>query len=652
MTLEEQAIEVLDESASDSESNLVDNLVKEFPTLAGSLVKTINKRNKTNLEIPKKERISKNKILMDITSSLSKINGELIVVNSRLVAQNDLLRGNLGLTASSIGNLEYNDSLLTGKLDSVLEALKMQNEFMREKEEDQDRDNRESGGEDTEDAAFNFGFKDSSKRGGGSIINKLFSTLSKKLFNKFVLVPLLKKFAPGLAPLLVRGGLKGTLRSILPKWLRGGTPKVNQLNLFEKGADVATSKPNMLNKGAKWLNNTPMVKNTKNVLGPHIKKVQPLIENFAKDPVGGITKFFNKGGDELVEAAMEKTTQKVGQKLAQKSVSKGMGAVPLIGNFWDLASAAYRFQQGDTVGGLLSLGSAIPLAGYAFTAMDVARDFGAFGDTGFEHGGVIQAPPILTPAEKGAVIGGGGSSDIGHIVNASSMIASVYGVKLDSKLLNDFPVDGSTGNLTINPLAGSKSVIEDEVKPKEKDSQTKENESNIDTNTTSYNLESNDTDTTSVSVIDSQTRSDATPELGVKDGDNIAFNWGKPSDNIEQLRYKSDHPEGTEQPNPFKEGSTLYKNFERLRLYDKSGMTISSTSNVNNVSNITPVTQTNNISDNISVNIDPRVKTKIVFVTKTISSGGNDVTGGGGGDNFHVEVKDNDTKLSRMLLFA
>ena len=83
MALEEQAIKVLDESASDADSNLVDQLVEEFPALAGSLVKTINRRNNTNLEIPKKERVSKNKILLDITSNLSKINGELIIVNSR-----------------------------------------------------------------------------------------------------------------------------------------------------------------------------------------------------------------------------------------------------------------------------------------------------------------------------------------------------------------------------------------------------------------------------------------------------------------------------------------------------------------------------------------------------------------------------------------
>ena len=158
MTLEEQAIKVLDESASDSKSNIVDELVKEFPALAGSLVKTINKRNNTSLEIPKKQRISKNKILLDITSTLSKINGELIIVNSRIQAQNDLLRANLGFTANSIGNLEYNDSLLTGKLDSVLQALQLQNEFMREKEEDQESRNIENRAEATDPGAFSEGY--------------------------------------------------------------------------------------------------------------------------------------------------------------------------------------------------------------------------------------------------------------------------------------------------------------------------------------------------------------------------------------------------------------------------------------------------------------------------------------------------------------
>ena len=88
-------------------------------------------------------------------------------------------------------------------------------------------------------------------------------------------------------------------------------------------------------------------------------------------------------------------------------------------------------------------------------------------------------------------------------------------------------------------------------------------------------------------------------------------------------------------------------------MYDKAGMTISSVSGVNNIdaSSVNPVTQTNNISDNISVNIDPTVRTKIVFVTRTISSDGSVVGGGDESQRIHVEFKDN-TKLSRKLLFV
>jgi len=671
MTLEDQAIKVLDESASDSESNIVDELVKEFPTLAASLVKTINKRNKTNLEIPKKQRISKNKILLDITSNLSKINGELIITNSRLQAQNDLLRGNLAFTSNSIGNLEYNDTLLTGKLDSVLQALKMQNEFMREKEEDQERDSIEGGAEGQRDAASSFGFDDVSKKGGG-LVGNTFNWLKnllggvigaklKAMLGKYLLIPLLKKFAPGLVPFISKGGIKGALRSILPKWLRGGTPKANQLNLFNKGSDVVSNKPNMLQKGAKWLNNTPLVKNTKKLLGPHVKKVGPMIENFSKDPIGGINKFIRgKGKTEIAETLTKKTQQKITKKVVQRvalgGTSKGIGAIPLWGNIWDLASAAYRFKQGDIVGGFLSLGSAIPVAGWGVAAIDIARDagynpLGLPPPPGMEHGGVIQAPPILTPAEKGAVIGGSGSSDIGHIVNASRMLLDTYGVTLsDAPSNNEFPVDGSTGIVTLNPLAGSKPVREDEVKPEEKNSETKDIESKTDTSNISdisSTIENNDTNTTSVGDIDSQTTSDATSSLGAKSGDNIAFFGGK--NPVEQLKFDPANPD---RPNPHPPGTMLYNIWQqRLQQYNhmkEAGM-ISSATNVNNISNITPVTENNNISDNISVKVDPHVRTKIIYVTRTVSSGGNVISNGGEGD-MQIVFKDNNQKLSRLIL--
>ena len=51
---------------------------------------------------------------------------------------------------------------------------------------------------------------------------------------------------------------------------------------------------------------------------------------------------------------------------------------------------------------------------------------------------------------------------------------------------------------------------------------------------------------------------------------------GKPSDALKELRYRSDHPEGTAQPNPFRKGTYLYKNFENNRQLDMLGVEISS----------------------------------------------------------------------------
>ena len=132
-----------------------------------------------------------------------------------------------------------------------------------------------------------------------------------------------------------------------------------------------------LGLGALGLGGGKMLKGTRNILS----KGKSKISNAGK----GIKNFFGKGGDEAVEAVAKKTAKKVGPKVAAKTakgaVSKGLGALPLIGNLWDLGSAAYRFSKGDTVGGLLSLGSAIPIAGWGFAAIDIARDGGAFEKT-------------------------------------------------------------------------------------------------------------------------------------------------------------------------------------------------------------------------------------------------------------------------------
>ena len=83
-------------------------------------------------------------------------------------------------------------------------------------------------------------------------------------------------------------------------------------------------------------------------------------------------------GDVLRSTSRSTRLGRVGQKVGTRLGSTGAGAIPLIGNFWDLGAASYRFSQGDNVGGLLSLLSAIPVLGWGAAAIDVSREFGAF----------------------------------------------------------------------------------------------------------------------------------------------------------------------------------------------------------------------------------------------------------------------------------
>ena len=98
----------------------------------------------------------------------------------------------------------------------------------------------------------------------------------------------------------------------------------------------------------------------------------------AKKARKAIGKTISKVGSKVGRKGAAKAAQKGGLKLAGKIGAKGLGALPLVGNVFDLAFAAKRFADGDAVGGLLSLGSAIPVLGWGVAALDVARTTGAF----------------------------------------------------------------------------------------------------------------------------------------------------------------------------------------------------------------------------------------------------------------------------------
>ena len=80
--------------------------------------------------------------------------------------------------------------------------------------------------------------------------------------------------------------------------------------------------------------------------------------------------------EELGTRAGAKALSEVGQSAATKGLGKFGKFLPGIGTGIALTEAAFRFSTGDPMGGILSLGSAIPILGWGFTAFDIARDLG------------------------------------------------------------------------------------------------------------------------------------------------------------------------------------------------------------------------------------------------------------------------------------
>ena len=130
---------------------------------------------------------------------------------------------------------------------------------------------------------------------------------------------------------------------------------------------------------------TPITRTTSNVVRRFISSSPNIRSGISKAAARiGIRRAAPRiTGDVLTSRPALTRLGRLGQKLGTKLGGKGLGALPLIGNFWDLGSALYRYTQGDVVGGTLSLLSAIPILGWGAAALDISREFGAFDGTPF-----------------------------------------------------------------------------------------------------------------------------------------------------------------------------------------------------------------------------------------------------------------------------
>jgi len=142
-------------------------------------------------------------------------------------------------------------------------------------------------------------------------------------------------------------------------------------------------------------------------------------------------------------------------KLGTKLFGKAGKFVPGLGTIIGVGEAAARFAGGDPVGGLMSLGSAIPILGWGFTAADIARDMGYDPlDTlpeGYETGTSMLTNPgeaILHGKERVELVDPKSKLTVSHIEQVGSQIAST-----SLKLAKDAGVDREVfGEITKLPF--------------------------------------------------------------------------------------------------------------------------------------------------------------------------------------------------------
>ena len=95
-------------------------------------------------------------------------------------------------------------------------------------------------------------------------------------------------------------------------------------------------------------------------------------EKAAKKGAGTLAR---RGVGRAATRAAARVGGKGAAKLTAKVGSKALKAVPFLGAGLAIVEGIMRIRDGDYVGGLLSFGTAIPVAGWAFLALDIAREF-------------------------------------------------------------------------------------------------------------------------------------------------------------------------------------------------------------------------------------------------------------------------------------
>jgi len=345
------AVDTLDQAEEAKQEVINEEVLEDLPdSIKEDLQKILNRRKNNSSEKQNSSSyVSNAKIYNFLVKNLTQIQKTFESIDKSIQKQNQILSANFASTSSMLQSIESQDSMLINQIDALANEYRKQNEIEKALLDEQENITAESNLEKTKDAAGTEGFKDT--RGNGGLINNLIRFFGKRLA-RWLWKRLPRKWRA--AARLGRIAAKKFGSKILAK-IPGS-----------KVVKTAITNPKV---AAKFLSKTPVG----NLAGGISRPVA--------GAVGSADRVTRGAGQDVLQRALKSPAiqkalvGKIGKEGAEKlTVKIAAKLVPGISTAYGLGEGLARIAMGDVKGGFLSFGSAIPVAGWGFAAIDILRD--------------------------------------------------------------------------------------------------------------------------------------------------------------------------------------------------------------------------------------------------------------------------------------
>lgn len=358
--------DVINEPTTEISEDALDDLPEG---IREALAKHVNKKTGRQT-IPTKEKsakrtgITNTKIYNFLSKGILEVQNKLNSIDSNIQHQNLLLQNIVDISFVTLQKVEEQDDILGRKIDALSDAFIKQNSIAKDLYDKQQLYRSESGLERIRKSAgtetpFDTRKNSSGKSGLGMIskIRKFFQTNVGKYLWKLI-------------------------RGFLPKRLVNILGKINKvINLPSRIASKISSKilTSVTNrfapKVATTATNRAVAKGWEHIALPGVSRT------LNKTVDAPAAKALSTGADNILikilqsRKVQELLIKKLGKEGAEKLTVKLAGKlIPGVATAYGLGEGLARMAMGDIKGGFLSFGSAIPIAGWGFAAVDILRD--------------------------------------------------------------------------------------------------------------------------------------------------------------------------------------------------------------------------------------------------------------------------------------